>query len=113
MQSLEAELDTSDSDNSDSAFSLSDGASDDGEDTEDSETEATDTEGSASGGIEEQFLLEAADTDTSDEEEIRNTVGNIPMEWYDELAHLGYDIDGKKILKPLSAGGDEVSTGDN
>lgn len=57
---------------------------------------------------EEQFLLEAADTDTSDEEEIRNTVGNIPLEWYDELAHLGYDIEGKRIPKPLSAGGDEV-----
>ncbi len=56
-------------------------------------------------------MLEAADTDTSDEEEIRNTVGNIPMEWYDELAHVGYDIEGKKIPKPLSAGGDEVRSG--
>ncbi|XP_046661257.1 ribosome biogenesis protein BOP1 homolog [Homalodisca vitripennis] len=38
--------------------------------------------------------------DTSDEEDIRNTVGNVPKEWYDEYRHLGYDWDGKKILKP-------------
>ena len=28
------------------------------------------------------------------------------MHWYDDLPHLGYDIDGKKILKP--AKGDEL-----
>ncbi|KAG5457948.1 MAG: NUC169 domain-containing protein [Olpidium bornovanus] len=31
-----------------------------------------------------------------------NTVGNIPMEWYDELPHIGYDRDGKRILKPAT-----------
>lgn len=40
------------------------------------------------------------ENDTSDEEDIRNTVGNIPMNWYDDYPHLGYDWDGKKILKP-------------
>lgn len=40
------------------------------------------------------------ENDSSDEEDIRNTVGNIPMNWYDEYKHLGYDWDGKKILKP-------------
>jgi len=39
------------------------------------------------------------DIDTSDEEDIRNTVGNIPMEWYDEYQHIGYDLAGKKIGK--------------
>lgn len=43
---------------------------------------------------------EYAEYDTSDEEDIRNTVGNIPMNWYDEYRHLGYDWDGNKILKP-------------
>lgn len=38
--------------------------------------------------------------DTSDEEDIRNTVGNIPMQWYDEYKHIGYDWDAKKIIKP-------------
>lgn len=40
------------------------------------------------------------DGDTSDEEDIRNTVGNIPLHWYDEYKHTGYDWDGKKIIKP-------------
>lgn len=40
------------------------------------------------------------DHDTSDEEDIRNTVGNIPMHWYDEYPHIGYDTEGKPILKP-------------
>ncbi|XP_043994942.1 ribosome biogenesis protein bop1 [Gambusia affinis] len=39
--------------------------------------------------------------DTSDEEDIRNTVGNIPMEWYKDFPHVGYDLDGKKIFKPI------------
>uniref|UniRef100_A0A3P9I8L4 Ribosome biogenesis protein BOP1 n=1 Tax=Oryzias latipes TaxID=8090 RepID=A0A3P9I8L4_ORYLA len=39
--------------------------------------------------------------DTSDEEDIRNTVGNIPMEWYKDFPHIGYDLDGKKIFKPI------------
>ncbi|XP_066144637.1 ribosome biogenesis protein BOP1 homolog isoform X2 [Euwallacea fornicatus] len=43
---------------------------------------------------------EYEDYDTSDEEDIRNTVGNIPKNWYDEYKHLGYDWDGKPIIKP-------------
>ncbi|XP_069544101.1 ribosome biogenesis protein bop1 isoform X1 [Brachyistius frenatus] len=39
--------------------------------------------------------------DSSDEEDIRNTVGNIPMEWYKDFPHIGYDLDGKKIFKPI------------
>jgi len=39
------------------------------------------------------------DVDTSDEEDIRNTVGNIPMEWYDEYQHFGYDLLGNKLTK--------------
>lgn len=39
-------------------------------------------------------------------QELRNTVGNIPLHWYDDYPHIGYDQDGKKILKP--AKGDEV-----
>ncbi|XP_034943857.1 ribosome biogenesis protein BOP1 homolog [Chelonus insularis] len=38
--------------------------------------------------------------DSSDEEDIRNTVGNIPMKWYDEYPHIGYDWEGRKIIKP-------------
>uniref|UniRef100_A0A665VIZ7 Ribosome biogenesis protein BOP1 n=1 Tax=Echeneis naucrates TaxID=173247 RepID=A0A665VIZ7_ECHNA len=34
-------------------------------------------------------------------QDIRNTVGNIPMEWYRDFPHIGYDLDGKKIYKPI------------
>lgn len=34
-------------------------------------------------------------------QDIRNTVGNIPMEWYKDYPHIGYDLDGKKIFKPI------------
>jgi ribosome biogenesis protein ERB1 len=45
------------------------------------------------------------DSDSS-EEEFRNTVGNVPMSWYDDFPHIGYDVDGKRIMKP--AQGDEL-----
>ncbi|KZC15138.1 Ribosome biogenesis protein BOP1 like protein [Dufourea novaeangliae] len=38
--------------------------------------------------------------DSSDEEDVRNTVGNIPMKWYNDYDHIGYDWSGKKIIKP-------------
>ena len=30
------------------------------------------------------------------------------MEWYNEYPHIGYDLDGKRILKPATA--DEVGS---
>lgn len=35
-----------------------------------------------------------------------NRVGNIPAHFYDDMPHIGYDIDGKKVMKP--AKGDEL-----
>lgn len=29
----------------------------------------------------------------------RNTVGNVPLEWYKDEEHIGYTKDGKKIIK--------------
>lgn len=49
---------------------------------------------------EKREVDEYAEHDTDDEEDIRNTVGNIPMHWYDEYKHIGYDWDAKKIIKP-------------
>nr|XP_018906678.1 PREDICTED: ribosome biogenesis protein BOP1 homolog [Bemisia tabaci] len=48
----------------------------------------------------EEDFAEYKDGDSSDEEELRNTVGNIPMDWYKNYPHLGYDLDGNKIMKP-------------
>ena len=39
----------------------------------------------------------------SDSEEdgplMKNTVGNVPMEWYKDEKHIGYDLSGKKIMR--------------
>nr|XP_046273143.1 ribosome biogenesis protein bop1 [Scatophagus argus] len=53
------------------------------------------------GGVKEENKEEEYEHDSSDEEDIRNTVGNIPMEWYKDFPHIGYDLDGKKIYKPI------------
>jgi len=29
----------------------------------------------------------------------RNTIGDVPLEWYKDEAHIGYDLAGKKIKK--------------
>ncbi|KAJ9062642.1 Ribosome biogenesis protein erb1 [Entomophthora muscae] len=41
------------------------------------------------------------DSDSSTEE-TQNTVGNVPMEWYNDYPHIGYTVDGKKIFKPAT-----------
>ncbi|GAA6007315.1 ribosome biogenesis protein ERB1 [Rhodotorula paludigena] len=45
----------------------------------------------------------ASDSST---EETTNRVGNIPSYWYDDMPHIGYDIDGKKVMRPAT--GDEL-----
>jgi ribosome biogenesis protein ERB1 len=39
------------------------------------------------------------DSDDSDHEDF-NTIGNIPISAYDEYPHIGYDINGKRIMRP-------------
>jgi len=40
------------------------------------------------------------DSDDSDAQEATNTIGNIPFTFYDSYPHIGYDINGKKIMRP-------------
>lgn len=42
------------------------------------------------------------DSDDSDAREQPNTIGNIPLSFYDSYPHIGYDIDGKKIMRPAT-----------
>lgn len=39
------------------------------------------------------------DSDDSDHEAF-NTIGNVPLLAYDEMPHVGYDINGKRIMRP-------------
>ena len=40
------------------------------------------------------------DTDDSDAPATQNTIGKIPLSFYDSYPHIGYDINGKKIARP-------------
>jgi ribosome biogenesis protein ERB1 len=48
----------------------------------------------------------AADGSDSSEDERapRNTVGNVPMAWYKDEGHVGYDLTGQKLVKRAAAG---------
>lgn len=39
-------------------------------------------------------------SDFSEADENANTIGNIPLTFYDQYPHIGYDINGKKIMRP-------------
>ena len=41
-------------------------------------------------------VYDSDDTDV----ETYNTIGNIPLSAYDEMPHIGYDINGKRIMRP-------------
>ncbi|KAJ2139328.1 Ribosome biogenesis protein erb1 [Coemansia sp. RSA 788] len=45
----------------------------------------------------------ASDSST---EEPSNTIGDVPIEWYADYPHIGYDIDGKRVMRPAT--GDEL-----
>lgn len=45
-------------------------------------------------------ILPVYDSEESDPDEGGTTIGNVPLELYDEYPHVGYDINGKKIMRP-------------
>lgn len=42
------------------------------------------------------------DSDDTDTNEPANTIGNIDLKFYDSYPHIGYDINGKKIMRPAA-----------
>ncbi|KAK3394164.1 NUC169 domain-containing protein [Podospora didyma] len=42
------------------------------------------------------------DSDDSDAQGPENTIGDIPLTFYDSYPHIGYDINGKKIMRPAA-----------
>jgi ribosome biogenesis protein ERB1 len=34
---------------------------------------------------------------------LRNTIGNVPIQWYEDYDHIGYDLRGEQIQKPEGA----------
>jgi len=45
-------------------------------------------------------LIGEVDSDDEDHPLDQNTVGEVPMHWYDEYDHIGYNIVGDKIARP-------------
>lgn len=39
-----------------------------------------------------------------------NTIGNVPIRWYDEYDHIGYNIEGEKIMRPEGAAKDQIDS---
>eukprot|EP00953_Heterococcus_sp_UTEX-ZZ885_P023178 12759-Heterococcus_DN1.PRE.2 len=43
--------------------------------------------------------LHVDDLSSDDDEDNRNTIGRVPLHWYDEYDHIGYDRTGAKVMK--------------
>ena len=89
---------SSDEDGSSDEEMASDNSNQDDEDAEQSNENDKDNELSS--------YRNEYENDSSDEEDLRNTIGNVPEHWYDDEDHIGYNLDGNKIMKP--AKGDEL-----
>lgn len=63
--------------------------------------------GSAPADVNLKALLNTDDLSSDDEDATRNnTVGRIPLHWYDAYDHIGYNMSGEKLLK--RKGGDRI-----
>ncbi|KAI4736674.1 putative ribosome biogenesis protein Erb1 [Aureobasidium sp. EXF-12298] len=74
------------------------GADEDDEDLKPNYTVTTDANGN------ERYVYREIDpvydSDDSDAGDAKNTIGDIPLSFYDSYPHIGYDINGKKIMRP-------------
>lgn len=50
-------------------------------------------------GAELRLLKREMNDEDSSDDDIPNTIGNVPPEWYEGLDHVGYDLDGEPIPK--------------
>lgn len=55
--------------------------------------------------VAEKTIQMHTDDLSSDDEAPKNTVGNVPREWYADYDHIGYDVSGKAIAKSKRADG--------
>eukprot|EP00934_Nitzschia_sp_Nitz4_P003308 Nitzschia sp. Nitz4//scaffold128_size63911//21588//24089//NITZ4_006217-RA/size63911-snap-gene-0.57-mRNA-1//1//CDS//3329534826//3298//frame0 len=65
----------------------------------------------AGGGKETAVWMHTDDLSSDDEDEdgTGNRIGRVPLHWYDDYEHIGYDAHGSKVIKTASAeSGDRV-----
>ena len=49
----------------------------------------------------EKYLAQT-DSEDDDFSAPATTIGNVPLEWYEDYPHIGYDLDGKRVVKPAT-----------
>ena len=47
-------------------------------------------------------------SDDEDADGIQNRIGRVPLHWYDEYEHIGYDAHGSKVIKQSAGAGDRI-----
>ena len=81
-----------------------DGPAKDNDDGESSEEEQINFRIEKDANGNDRYLYDEINPDDNSElseaDEDANTIGNIPLSFYDEYPHIGYDINGKKIMRP-------------
>ena len=104
---------TDDADDESYKFDIDDGWSDQDsvgsqpESTDDDELEAADPhDGFRTLRPVDKPAIDPSYCSDTDDDEVQNTIGNVPIEWYDEFPHIGYDSSGNKIMRP--AQGDDL-----
>ncbi|KZV48667.1 hypothetical protein F511_10353 [Dorcoceras hygrometricum] len=63
-----------------------------------SDDDNNDAEGKLDESEDTREIVEESDS-SEDEVVPRNTIGDVPLEWYKDEEHIGYDLSGKKIKK--------------
>lgn len=48
------------------------------------------------------------ESDSSEEEGELNRIGDVPLEWYADEEHIGYDVEGNKVAKPKQSALDQL-----
>eukprot|EP00435_Cladocopium_sp_Y103_P057442 s497_g19.t1 len=67
------------------------------EEAEEVDEDLEDTEDDADDG-----LRDDGSSDDSEDDAPRNRIGNVPLDWYKDEDHVGYDIAGEKVMRTLS-----------
>eukprot|EP00904_Undaria_pinnatifida_P011154 jgi/Undpi1/7169/HiC_scaffold_22.g09643.m1 len=62
----------------------------------------------ASGDLAVSMAMHTDDLSSDDDEENRNTVGRVPLHWYDEYDHIGYNREGGKVMKRADGSGNGI-----
>lgn len=76
---------------------------DDGEDEDEEEEEEDDEDDDDEEEAAGDDDLDGS-SDDSEDDAPRNRIGNVPLEWYKDEDHVGYDLEGKKIMRTLTGG---------